>query len=203
MPATTLPTLLRALPQARRWIGRTVRAHRDQARPVAAFGFPHLPRYFDAAFLRGSYAVVVDEPPRLPLAEWGLGELDAGSLERVSGITFLDTFFVRRECAVPGSEDESLFFHELIHVAQWRRLGFFRFSLLYGLGLAQHGYMGSPLEKTAYRLTADFDAAGEPFDARAVAARESDELAARFRRSSALARAVWMLGALVPPPRTR
>lgn len=193
----TLARLLRALPKARRWIGDTLLEHRSQRVRVSDAGFERLRDYFPAEFVDTSYAVTVPQCPRLPLRDWGLTELDEASPDRVSGITFLDTFFVRA-----GREgDESLYFHELVHVAQWRRLGFFRFALLYGLGLAQAGYRMSPLEQTAYDLQAAFDA-GESFDALARTHAATDALATRFRAAGPLPRAVWALGRLVPPPRT-
>jgi hypothetical protein len=43
---------------------------------------------------------------------------DFGCME-MAGITYLDTFFVRADQAW----DESLHFHELVHVVQWRLVG--------------------------------------------------------------------------------
>lgn len=74
-----------------------------------------------------------------------------------SGITFKDTFFIQR-----GLEsEESLHFHELVHVVQWARLGIHKFLLAYGLGLHAFGYERSPLETMAFGLQQEF-ASGRP-----------------------------------------
>ena len=80
-----------------------------------------------------------------------------------AGITYLDTFFVVADQA----RDESLHFHELVHVIQWRILGPERFLWLYADGLERFGYRNSPLEVVAYDLQDRFDAGGEPFDVEA------------------------------------
>jgi hypothetical protein len=70
----------------------------------------------------------------------------------MDGVTYQDTFFVRA-----GSERDSLYFHELVHVVQWDRLGVDNFLYAYGMGLLQHGYQQSPLEQMAYKLQARFE----------------------------------------------
>ena len=70
----------------------------------------------------------------------------------IAGITFRDTFFIRHP-----HQSESLYFHELVHVVQWDRLGIDHFLLAYGVGLMQFGYRESPLEKMAYDLQEAFD----------------------------------------------
>ncbi|MGD9333213.1 MAG: hypothetical protein PVJ53_18000 [Desulfobacterales bacterium] len=64
----------------------------------------------------------------------------------------MPSFFVRHP-----HQSESLFFHELVHVVQWDRLGIDGFLLAYGVGLMQFGYRNSPLEKIAYDLQEAFD----------------------------------------------
>lgn len=63
-----------------------------------------------------------------------------------AGITYLDTYFVKTGAA----GIESLHFHELIHVVQWRLLGPERFLAAYADGLEKYGYRDSPLETMAY-----------------------------------------------------
>lgn len=54
---------------------------------------------------------------------------------------------------------DSLLFHELVHVEQFRQLGVERFAELYVRGFMNGGgYDGIPLERNAYELQARFDA---------------------------------------------
>ena len=57
----------------------------------------------------------------------------------------------------PAQLSESLHFHELVHVVQWKTLGIREFLLTYAIGLAQHGYLHSPLEALAYELQKRFE----------------------------------------------
>ena len=52
--------------------------------------------------------------------------------------------------------DEGLYFHELMHVVQWRMLGPERFLAAYADGLEKFGYRNSPLEAMAYDAQAAF-----------------------------------------------
>jgi len=80
-----------------------------------------------------------------------------------SGITYKDTCFVQDSQMM----NESLHFHELIHIVQWAHLGVERFLLDYAAGLAAHGYSNSPLEKMAYGLQNYFDQNGKTADVEA------------------------------------
>jgi len=80
------------------------------------------------------------------------------------GITYLDTYFVRREAA----RQESLHFHELVHAAQWRILGLERFLALYAEGLEKFGYRDSPLEVMAYDLQEQFELGPQSLDVETV-----------------------------------
>ena len=55
------------------------------------------------------------------------------------GITYIDTIFLKPA----QSENENVYFHELIHVFQWRLLGPDRFLLAYANGLECFGYRQS------------------------------------------------------------
>jgi hypothetical protein len=175
--------LIPALWQARRWINATVAEHRCAGRPVSSFGYDRLARFFPPELLDEVQVVVVERTPRPPLEQWGISALGGiGDMPGVSvaGITFGDLFFVRRGCASP-----SLFFHELIHVIQWRRLRPNLFLALYGLLLMRHGYAASPLEVMVRQMQPRFnDVDGRPFDARLIAERRTDEILAEFQRES-------------------
>lgn len=159
MPA--LPDSIRAkLPSVAAWVGDTLRAHKARARPVASCGFARLARYFSPQMLAQARVVSVDTPPTPPLTRLGLSQFAAFERMGPLGITYLDTFFIRT-----GEErNESLHFHELVHVVQWRLLGPEGFLLAYASGLIEAGYRDSPLEEMAYAAQARFEA-GESFDA--------------------------------------
>ena len=147
-------------PPLMQWISATLKSHESQAQPVAAFGFAHLRHYYRPELLASARVVVVDQLPVPPLAAMGLSQY--AEMERIhrGGITYLDTYFVTRGESVI----ESLHFHELIHVVQWRILGPEEFLARYADGLDRFGYRNSPLEVVAYNAQARFDA-GEVFDA--------------------------------------
>lgn len=142
------------------WMNQTLAAHAASARPVADVGFRRLPRYFSSKTLTAAKVAVVDALPVPPVAQWGLSQFSAWANGDYAGITYQDTFFVRMECQA----DESLHFHELIHILQWQMLGPKRFIAAYAAGLEQFGYRASPLERMAYDAQARFDRA-ESFDA--------------------------------------
>lgn len=176
----TLLRLLPLLPRVRSWIRDLLRQHAAAAVPVVEMevDLPRLPRYFPRDFLARAKVVVVDRVPSLPLDEWGLPGAQTFKTMEASGITFEDTFFVEKRL----QRDERLFVHELVHVAQWERLGFNRFCLLYGVYLIQHDYWDSPLEVMARDLDAAFAQRDEPFDVLHAARERTDELLESFRR---------------------
>jgi len=96
--------------------------------------------------------VVTGKVPFPPLGSMGLPEFAQMENMTMAGITYKDTFFVSHL-----HQTESLYFHELVHIVQWERLGVDDFLLAYGAGLMQFGYRNSPLEKMAYFLQASFD----------------------------------------------
>lgn len=145
------------------WIQKTLAEHAGAARPLASFGFSRLPGYYDAQLLVSSKAVVVSRVPVPPLSAMGLARFGAFERMDMAGITYLDTYFVRADHA----HDESLHFHESVHVIQWRLLGPEKFLALYADGLERFGYRKSPLEAMAYNLQQRFDTANQPFDVEA------------------------------------
>jgi hypothetical protein len=48
----------RSYPLLMGWIQQTLRAHANEARPVASFGFARLPRYFSEALLASARVVL-------------------------------------------------------------------------------------------------------------------------------------------------
>lgn len=142
------------------WIKSTLQAAAPQARPISECGFSRLSSYYSSDTLTSSKVVVVDRLPLPPLTQMGLTEFQDFERGQYDGITYFDTFFVRRPC-----QTEALYFHELIHIIQWRKLGPEGFLGAYAAGLEQFGYFNSPLEKMAYQAQRLFETSTLPFDA--------------------------------------
>lgn len=142
------------------WIESTLAAHSQTAKQVASSGFARLPQYFSPELLEFAKVVIVDRIPMPPLSQMGLTQFAAFETANFDGITFLNTFFVKR-----GVEtSESLYFHELVHVIQWKMLGPERFLAAYVDGLEKFGYRDSPLEKMAYDAQKIFEESQNVFN---------------------------------------
>ena len=149
------------------WIDNTLRAHADSARTVASRGFSRLPLYFSANTLMSAKVVPVDQLPIPPLSSWGLTRFADFERGTFDGITYLDTFFLKRGVL----RNEAIHFHELIHVIQWRILGPENFLRLYADGLERFGYRDSPLEIMSHDAEAAFTA-NDVFDAEKMVAQK-------------------------------
>lgn len=145
------------------WIQRTLAHHASAARPVVSFGFSRLPQYCSQDILANAKVVVVPKVPMPPLSAMGLDRFSDFEHMDAGGITYLDTYFVRADHA----HLESLHFHELVHVIQWRLLGPERFLATYADGLERCGYYNSPLEKMAYGFQERFEREAQPFSVEA------------------------------------
>jgi hypothetical protein len=141
-----------ALPKVRQWIDQLLDDHADRARSVSTLGLRRLSACFPLELLKRAKAVTVERVLFPPVDQFGLPELAGMQQMSFDGITFRDTFFLRQ-----GRTSEELYFHELVHVVQWARLGVDNFLLAYGLGLLLFGYHDSPLERMAYTLEQDFE----------------------------------------------
>jgi hypothetical protein len=142
------------------WIESALQEAAPLARPVNECGFSRLSSYYSKETLRSTKVAVVDRLPLPPLTQMGLSGFQGFERGDYGGITYLDTFFVRR-----SDRTESLYFHELVHVIQWRLLGPEKFLAAYAAGLEQFGYFNSPLEAMAYQAQATFESSSVPFDA--------------------------------------
>jgi hypothetical protein len=151
-------------PFVRDWIGRTLAASADKAKPVASLNFSRLPNYYGVELLERAKVVFVDKCPTPSLSALGLTQFAEFEKMAASGITYLDTYFVLWQEA----ERESLHFHELVHVVQWQVLGPERFLAMYADGLEKHGYRDSPLEVMAYDHEARFNSNAEPYSVEAA-----------------------------------
>jgi len=84
------------------WIQQTLGAHAKEAKTVASLGFPRLSRHFSAELLTSTKVVVIDRVPLPPLSSIGLRLSRFAEFERgdYDGVTYLDTFFVKRRSAL-------------------------------------------------------------------------------------------------------
>ena len=146
------------------WIQQTLAQHAAQAHTVASLGFKRLPLYFSSEVLSSAKVVYVPTVPVPPLSAIGLQQFADFENMNAGGITYLDTFFAQEEMR----GQESLHFHELVHVIQWQVLGPKTFIAAYADGLERIGYRQSPLEVMAYTLESVFKNSPNPFDVAAV-----------------------------------
>lgn len=129
------------------WIQDVNSSHREVRRSCSVFA-ENFNGFYSPDFLKTAFFVVTDEIPKpdFPiLREAGLGDfidMDVG------GITYNDTYYVKKEAV----NDLPLHFHELVHVLQWRELAPQGFIERYVQELQDFGYDNAPLEKMAYAL---------------------------------------------------
>jgi hypothetical protein len=141
-----------AVPRLGKWIDELLDDYANQARTVQSLGFEQLALCFPKELLERTKVVEVARLPFPPVERFGLPEFAGMQQMQLDGITFKDTFFLRK-----GESSESLHFHELVHVVQWDRLGVDKFLLAYGFGLKQFGYKNSPFEQMSYTLQSSFE----------------------------------------------
>lgn len=153
-----------AYPVIAGWIQKTLAEYASVARSVASLGFSRLSQYYDPALLTSSKMVMVSHVPMPPLLAMGLDRFKDFEQMDAGGITYLDTYFVRDDHA----QVESLHFHELVHVIQWRLLGPEKFLMRYADGLERFGYRNSPLEVMAYDFQERFEREQAPFSVEAA-----------------------------------
>jgi hypothetical protein len=142
-----------ALPLASEWIDDYLERHAWASRPVISLGLKRLANSYPEHLLRNARVATVARLEFPPVERFGLPEFAALQQQSFGGITFKNTYFVRKKEVA----SESLHFHELVHVVQWARLGVERFLLVYGVGLVFFGYEKSPLERMAYDLQFEFE----------------------------------------------
>lgn len=154
-------------PALLQWLRQTLVKHAADAKPVGSLGFTRLPGFYRPETLNSAKVAAVQKIPVPPLSGMGLSRFADFERMPMAGITYLDTFFIRPEL----TGVESLHFHELVHIVQWRILGPERFLWAYADGLERFGYRNSPLEVVAYDLQERFDAGCEPFNVEAEVGR--------------------------------
>ena len=148
------------------WIRNTLDANAHVAQTVSSRGFSRLPHYFTKHTLVSTKVVIVDPLPVPPLASMGLTRFAGFVRGDSDGIAYIDTVFLKPT----QSENENVYFHELIHIIQWRLLGPDRFLLAYANGLECFGYRQSPLEAMAYDAESEFASSTLIFNAEKLVA---------------------------------
>lgn len=76
------------------WLNRTLDSYSVQKRSVASFEFLRLPRYFSSELLKSTGVIITDPLPVPPLTAVGLSEFAAFEKRPMSGITYLNTYFL-------------------------------------------------------------------------------------------------------------
>lgn len=152
----------------RPWIAGQIAEHARSARSVASMGFPRLSSFYSAPLLISTKAVIVSRVPVPPLRAMGLAKVAAFEDLNPCAVCYPEIIFIKQDC----QNDEAVYFHELVHVIQWRLLGPDRFLRAYVQGLRQVGYRAqdyqkSPLEMMAYGLQARFEEGATGFDVEA------------------------------------
>jgi hypothetical protein len=148
------------IPLVKQWINMTLAAYASHARPVLGYGFQEIPKHFSQETLSSANVVLVEKVPMPPLSQMGLSQLGDFEKGNYAGVTYLDTYFlVTRE-----ARNESIHFHELCHIVQWKYLGVDDFLKAYATGLLQYGYRNSPLEVMAYEYQQLFEKRIAPFN---------------------------------------
>lgn len=143
-----------ALPTIRQWIDDLLNSYISQSIAVSDLAFPTLPQIFPLDLLQNARVVMMNgKIPYPPLSNIGFPS-NISELENMAfdGVTYKNTYFLNK-----AYKQESLHFHELIHIIQWDTLGVDNFLRAYGIGLLQFRYRRSPLEEMAYSLQMNFD----------------------------------------------
>ncbi len=168
-----LALLMEKLPVIRAWVDGTLKTYAAQAALVGADRFQRLPLYYPIAVLNSTRVVITSDKVVPPLSQMGLSEFADFEQGDYAGITYMNTCFIHPKYA----GEESLYFHELVHVTQWQQLGVERFLLAYAIGLSQSGYRDSPLEQMAYSHQAKFEGHAVPYDVTKAVQTETNTLA--------------------------
>ena len=147
------------LEKIEQWIDATLDDFSDRKITCKVLA-PHFNGFYPPEFLETGYFVVVDKIPKPDFPELRQSGLGGFIDMDVDGITYKNTYFIKKGC----ENNFSLHFHELVHVLQWRYLGASGFIERYIKEIIKHGYRDAPLEIMAYALAAYYSAAKVAFD---------------------------------------
>lgn len=145
--------LIEQLKEVKNWIFKLIVEYDHFKKPVSKYSFENLLQYFSFETLNESYVIITDRIPLIPFNQLGLDQFSIYGLKPFIGMTYMNCYFIRE-----GNEkNESLHFHELIHILQWKFLGVDRFIKSYALGLLKYEYDENPLEKMAMKYQFKFE----------------------------------------------
>ena len=161
----------------REWIFNLLNKYEQHKVLIHSKAFKSLPDYFNEKLLKNTFSIYVKDIPIIPFDKMGLDMYSELETKKFVGITYLNCFFINEKEA----NNESLHFHELIHVLQWKFLGIDKFLFCYALGLLEHGYRRSPLEVMAYSHQSMFEA-GEVYDVEQVIMKEMQHYVGSLRK---------------------
>ena len=135
-----------------RYIAHHRRRLFPESRGIPATDLKEFASFFPEAVLTDARIVCASMPnPRFYFLAGLLGIQGVLEMSAIGAITLVDVI------AYPERMDRSTFFHELVHVVQYRVLGLRKFARLYVTGfLNGGGYEGIPLERQAYELEEQF-----------------------------------------------
>jgi len=141
------------------WIDETIEGHLNNRVSCECFA-KVFNGFYPIDFLSRSYYVVVEQIPKPDFPELHQAGLGGFIDMPVDGITYKNTYFIKKDC----EKDLELHFHELVHVLQWQILGASNFISRYITEIQQYGYDDSPLEKMAYELQNSISKKVHPFN---------------------------------------
>ncbi|TYO98696.1 hypothetical protein EDC39_10558 [Geothermobacter ehrlichii] len=147
------------LDQIEQWIDQTNSAF--LARRVCCDRFSKVfEGFYSVSFLNNAFFVVVDKIPKPAFPELREMGLDDFIDMDITGITYKNTYYILPHVI----NNIRLHFHELVHVAQWKKLGTRGFIERYIREIQNYGYDKAPLETVAYFLDNHFVNIGKKFD---------------------------------------
>lgn len=147
------------LEKIEQWIDNTNNHYK--AKRISCSRFEHeFSGYYPAEFLQESFFVVVDEIPKPDFPELSAMGLSEFVNMDVAGITYKNTYYVLEHVV----NNMRVHFHELVHVAQWAKLGALGFMTRYITEIQKYGYHNAPLEIMAYTLDEQFSRASPSID---------------------------------------
>lgn len=179
--------IIAAIPPLCDWIDRLRDRYADQAAPVDAQRWRRVDRYFSASLLHQTMLVFVDQVPVIPLEGLETTSLDFENSPDNASISFDGYLFLHRD----AGDRETVLFHEMVHVVQWREAGIGGFLLLYIVGNRRSGYLNNPLEAMAYDMQARFAETVVPFNAELEVARATRRIIDNFRAESPETEEAW------------
>ncbi len=137
------------------WLLRQRRRHRPRARPLTAPERAAYAGWFAPELLERVRLRVVERvpAPRLPAEARRAGLDRLLDFRQLEGLALVDTILLTRQAMPAAAEVPVLIFHELVHTAQYARLGTARFVASYLAGWLRRGDGEAiPLEREARRL---------------------------------------------------